>query len=56
MSVYFETYNNTMPLEKRPSEGVNSPPSARGDVRYGARFHRFSYSSSTFPMATVMLS
>ena len=49
-----------MPLEKRPprgavSEGVNSPTSARGSVRYGARFHRFSYSSSKFSMATAML-
>ena len=33
-----------MPLEKRSpegavSEGVNSPTSTRGSVRYGARFH-----------------
>ena len=50
----------TMPLEKRPpegavSEGVSSPSSARGSVRYGTRFHRFSYSSSNFSMATAML-
>ena len=40
-----------MPLEKRSpegvvSEGVNSPPCTRGSVRYSARFHRFSYSST----------
>ena len=49
-----------MPLEKRPtegavSEGVNSPPGARDCVRYGARFHRFSYLSSNFSKATAML-
>ena len=37
------------------SEEVNGPPSARGSVRYGVRFHRFSYSSSNFAMATSML-
>ena len=49
-----------MLLEKRPpegavSEGVNSPLSARGSARYDARFHRFSYSSSNFSMATAIL-
>ena len=51
-----------MPLEKRPPpEGAVSkgtiPPSAPGSVRYGARFHRFSYSSSigsNFYVATEM--
>ena len=37
--------NAVMFLKKQPSEGV-SPPCARGSVRYSARFHRFSYSSS----------
>ena len=37
------------------SEGVNSPPCARGSDRYVARFLRFSYSSSNFSMATAML-
>ena len=36
------------------SEGVNSL-CARGSVRYSARFHEFSHSSSTFSMATAML-
>ena len=40
---------------KNGLEGVNNPPCARGGVGYGARFHRFSYSSSNFSMATVML-
>ena len=49
-----------MILEKRQPRGgrfggVNSPPCARGTVRYGAKFHRFSYSSSNFSMATAML-
>ena len=49
-----------MPLEKRPpqeavSEGVNSSPRTGGSVRYGARFHRFSYSSSNVFMATAMI-
>ena len=43
------------PPEGAVSEGVNSPPSARCNVRYGARFHRFSYSSSNFSIATATL-
>ena len=39
------------PPEGAVSEGLNSPPCARGS----ARFHRFSYSSSNFSMATAML-
>ena len=45
----------TAPQKGPFRKGVNSPPSARGSVRYGARFHRFSYSSSNFSMATEML-
>ena len=37
------------------SEGVNSLLCAQGSVRYGVRFHKFSYSSSNFSMANVML-
>ena len=49
-----------MILEKRQPRGgrfggVNSPLCARGTVRYGAKFHRFSYSSSNFSMVTAML-
>ena len=44
--------SDLMPLEKRPpggvSEGVNSPPCARGSVRYGARFHIFHIHLPTF--------
>ena len=38
-------------------EEVDSPvsPCARGSVRYDARFHRFSYSSSNFSMAIALL-
>ena len=32
---------------------VGSPGCVQGSVRYGARIHRFSYSSSNFYMATV---
>ena len=47
-----------MPLEKRPPKGavsgtVNGFPGARVSVRYDARFHRFSYSSSNFSMTAV---
>ena len=55
--VFCNTYapGETASPEGAVSEGVNSPPSARGSVRYGARFHRFSYSSSNFSLATEML-
>ena len=54
------TFTMFVRLEKRPqvgavSERVNSPPCARGSVRYGARFNRFSCSSSHFSMLTAML-
>ena len=42
------------PPEGAISEGMNSPTSVRGSVRYGTRFCRFSYSSSNFSMATAM--
>ena len=48
---------NLMPVEKWPPvlEGVNSPLSVQGGVRYGTRFQRFSCSSSNFSMANAML-
>ena len=55
----FENAADNAPGETAPqravSKGMNSPPSARGSARYGARFHRFSYSSFNIPMATAML-
>ena len=52
-----------MPLEKWPpgggggvSEGVNSSARARGSISYCATFHKFSYSSSNFSIATAVLS
>ena len=45
----------TAPPEGAVLEGVSSPQSARGSVRYDARFHRCLYSSSNFSMATEIL-
>ena len=44
-----------LPPERAVLEGVNSPTCAIDGVRYGPRFHRFSYLSSNFSVATAML-